>query len=54
MPSGPVRRGTFAVRQPRPLMLPAAASGEGLTGFRLHMCGFLHDWLLEHIVRTIC
>lgn len=30
----------------------AATSGQDLATFRLHMCGFLHDWLLDHIVQN--
>lgn len=30
----------------------AAASGQDLAMFRLHMCGFLHDWLLDHIIQN--
>lgn len=30
----------------------AAASGQDLGVFRQHMCGFLHDWLLDHIIQN--
>jgi hemerythrin len=32
--------------------LARTASGKDLAVFREHMCGFLNDWLIDHIIRT--
>jgi len=32
--------------------LAAVTSDEDLATFRSHMCGFLHDWLLDHIIQN--
>jgi hemerythrin len=32
--------------------LARTASGKDLAVFREHMCGFLNDWLIDHIIKT--
>ncbi len=32
--------------------LARTASAKGLAAFREHMCGFLNDWLIDHIIKT--